>query len=255
MAEDTPSRLRPANSRHDEISKRLQVIKGSAAKFGLIPEDKLADDEHYWLLTMNEYGEASDVLKIYIPDEEERRKAAMTIAVKAAEKLWVVQEEVAIDQPTGAWSRRTLDNYLSNIINAKKKDQSLSIGLMFIDSDDFKQINKESGHPGADEKLKELVETAVNITRPIDLVARYGGDEFCVVFVGVSSEAVLEERSESIRESVEKNLGFTISAGITMLRDTDSVVDFYKRADKNLYVAKDSGGNLVANDTGVVKPQ
>ena len=131
---------------------------------------------------------------------------------------------------------------------AKRYKKPLSI--LLLDIDDFKRINDTQGHLVGDKVLKELVEEIRKNVRRVDMLGRYGGEEFVVVL----PETGLREAkkvAEKIRKRVERknfthSLKVTISIGVAELDLLKDTVDFLlSKADNAMYVAKRKGKNNV----------
>ena len=154
-----------------------------------------------------------------------------------------------IDPLTGIYNRRYFYNISKDLI-ALSKRECRELSLAIIDIDDFKQINDTHGHDIGDEILKLLVEKVAKNIRDSDIIIRFGGEEFIVIFPNTSTkEAVVV--IEKIREivSLEKfmnAISFTISIGISKYQENDEGIEpLFKRADLALYRAKRSGKNRI----------
>jgi diguanylate cyclase (GGDEF)-like protein len=127
-------------------------------------------------------------------------------------------------------------------------DEPLTV-LMF-DIDHFKRINDTYGHGVGDEVLCKVAEIARREVKPEDLVGRVGGEEFVCILSGLSGP---ESRAlaERLCRAVEVGTGqavcptVTISVGVAVLRQDDSVETLMRRADAALYEAKENGRNQV----------
>ncbi|MBI5745781.1 MAG: diguanylate cyclase [Nitrospirae bacterium] len=126
-----------------------------------------------------------------------------------------------------------------------------SLSLIIADIDNFKDINDTHGHPGGDLLLKKVAIILTQVAREIDIIARYGGDEFLVLLVNTGKEQAITT-AERIRKTVEEMaLGFgekrsyiTLSLGIaTTPMDTREKEELIELADKALYHAKKGGKN------------
>ena len=134
--------------------------------------------------------------------------------------------------------------------------------MILADIDRFKVVNDRYGHQAGDAVLVELAARLKNAVRGMDLVCRYGGEEFAVILPGASVldvASIAERLRVSVRESnmeagggpgLEDGLEITISLGGAVYdRDTEKVLNspelLVKAADQALYVAKDSGRNCV----------
>lgn len=145
------------------------------------------------------------------------------------------------DPLTGAANRRHFDHELAREM-ARAERTCTPLCLAFVDIDHFKRFNDTNGHQAGDALLEELVAVWQRALRPVDLLARIGGEEFVVVFPDTRIEqcqAILER----LREFVPYQQ--TCSAGLAAYRSGESAEAFLQRADEALYVAKNSGRNRV----------
>lgn len=153
---------------------------------------------------------------------------------------------VYTDPLTGAYNRRYLEELY----------QGAAVGraVAMIDADDFKHVNDTYGHSVGDQVLKGVVEAILACIRSADAVVRYGGDEFVVIFDGMSSEK-LQEKLEQIRRRVERlefadAPGFRQTVSIGAVHGDGSIMELIRRADEMLYRAKSGGKDRVS--VGVV---
>ncbi|MBE9397205.1 diguanylate cyclase [Pontibacterium sp. N1Y112] len=154
------------------------------------------------------------------------------------------------DALTGLLNRRYLQEDVTKRIAAYKRYKN-SFSLAFLDIDYFKNINDTFGHDTGDYVLKELSLVVDKEKRESDVFARFGGEEFILVFPDTSQNAaaVFLERLRALIErlSFETPTGevtFTVSMGLTEIMELDGDFDsIVKRADKALYEAKNQGRN------------
>ncbi len=181
----------------------------------------------------------------------------MSAKVEALQENLKEAEDASMkDALTGALNRLAFDRIMENLsdrFNVSKKVFSL---LMF-DIDNFKSINDNYGHQIGDRVLMALVQHCNNHIRKEDVLARYGGEEFAFILPGATlKHAVkranvirkkIEEAKYSIGSKDSKNaqLSFTVSIGVSCIREGDSVSSVIKRADDCLYMAKKTGKNKV----------
>ena len=130
------------------------------------------------------------------------------------------------------------------------KDLLLSIGkhsygaMMFIDLDNFKKVNDEFGHLYGDEVLISFSELLKTHCRAVDVVGRYGGEEFVVFLPETDASGALNFGNRILKEFNKINHSF--SAGVSMYPyDTNDIEDLYRKADQAMYEAKNNGKNQI----------
>jgi diguanylate cyclase (GGDEF)-like protein len=152
------------------------------------------------------------------------------------------------DSLTQAYNRAMYDEIITlEMERAKRFVHPLSM-LMF-DLDNFKDVNDNYGHATGDIVLKKVADIIRAHTRKINLLVRWGGDEFIVIPVetALDGAAVLSERLRQAIEfhTFEKVGKLTASFGVVQIREDDTEVTILKRLDDALYKAKNGGGNRV----------
>lgn len=154
------------------------------------------------------------------------------------------------DQLTGVYNRRKLEEILIDEIDLIRKDNHESC-IVLVDIDSFKDINDNYGHPIGDLVLQESAERLRRNIRRTDYVARWGGDEFMILFPNTSLEdgIMLAEKLRFLFSNKElklkdKSLIITASFGISPL-EGDFLETAYKSVDVALYRAKKKGSNRV----------
>lgn len=154
-------------------------------------------------------------------------------------------------------NRRAFDAFLQDAVTKQQKE-SISLSLMMIDVDHFKQVNDTYGHQTGDDVLRALsrILTAHAIQYQ-GFVARYGGEELAIVATGME-QFLAAIKAEAIRAGVEayefrtrvngkldQQVKFTVSIGVAQLQDGWDVGQLIQAADEALYEAKNSGRNKV----------
>jgi len=165
---------------------------------------------------------------------------------------------LAVTDPlTGLYNRRYLETHLESLMKRAAQDNK-PIGLLALDIDHFKLVNDTHGHAAGDDVLKEFVGRIKRSVRGIDLPARIGGEEFVVVMPDTDREtcmAVAERLRASVADSLfslpdlDLQIPITVSIGVSLSQGaSDSPAAALKRGDDALYVAKNSGRNMVVSD-------
>lgn len=156
------------------------------------------------------------------------------------------------DALTGAFNRRYFNDHFARLLkHSRETGQDLS--LILADIDLFKSINDRHGHQAGDVVLKEFMERFGQVTRPIDMVARLGGEEFAIVAPDADLR-VATRIAERMRQTVAGE-GFvlpggepilvTCSFGVASAASEEGIDDVFARADAALYQAKNNGRDRV----------
>lgn len=132
---------------------------------------------------------------------------------------------------------------------AKRYERSFSV--LMIDIDFFKSINDTHGHAVGDEVLQLFSKVLMECCREVDLLGRYGGEEFVVLLpetsakdIRLRAQRLIEKTQKIVIHTSKTNFTFTISIGISQLKYSDDDLSaVLKRADEALYRAKESGRN------------
>jgi len=160
------------------------------------------------------------------------------------------------DGLTGLRNRRAFDEHLMRVWQQSLRDRS-SLAVVMIDLDHFKRYNDTYGHQAGDACLRHVAQIVQQFSRrPLDVAARYGGEELAIVLYQVTNEhasAVAEQLRASVeaarlehREAPTRGQ-VTVSVGVAWLEATLDVApdEAVKLADQALYAAKLGGRNLV----------
>jgi diguanylate cyclase (GGDEF)-like protein len=183
------------------------------------------------------------------------------MAVENARLFDEVERLATLDGLTGTFNRRHFMNLArTEIDRARRFSQPLS--ALMLDVDDFKSVNDGYGHAVGDQVLRGVAERCHAALRSIDVLGRYGGEEFAIMLPNTerhSGAAVLAER---IRQRVDEEpfntdagpIHVTISVGVASADDsTEGLGALLKRADLALYEAKQAGRNRVVENAEIAE--
>jgi len=178
-----------------------------------------------------------------------------------------LQRAAEIDSLTGAYNRRFLDQFLEvetrraaadrdHQIDADWPEPTMNFGLAMFDIDDFKQINDKHGHIVGDRVLAAVAERVRTAIFERDLLCRYGGEEFVVIFTRTSREGIIDA-AEKLRNCVNAEpfiaepgqapLKISVSIGVTSFADVENPTSesILRAADECLLAAKRMGKDRV----------
>lgn len=212
-------------------------------------------------------GPIKEIVMALIEDNREMRDRLYTVRNQLEEsRLQVVHlqtnleraEEASLrDAVTAIGNRRFFDACFPDEVD-KARRLGDNICLAIADIDKFKHVNDRFGHLVGDRLLRLFANILVQNVRGQDKVARFGGEEFALIFPGarltdaVSAaeriRGVLEAKQWTIEPSGERISKVTASFGVARLRPDESASDLLKRADQRLYEAKVQGRNCVVAD-------
>lgn len=161
--------------------------------------------------------------------------------------------ETTHDSLTRLFNRQYFDEVLEQSISSAKRYNN-DVSLLFLDLDNFKDINDTYGHKFGDIILQRVAQVIIDAKRDSDIAARYGGEEFVLLMPHTSSlnAFILAER---IRENVqfiavnadEEEVRITISGGLASFpQNCQNSSELLHRADSALYLAKGAGKNTIS---------
>jgi diguanylate cyclase (GGDEF)-like protein/PAS domain S-box-containing protein len=154
-----------------------------------------------------------------------------------------------VDSLTGLFNRR----HFSELLRTRWATADSGLALALVDIDSFKDVNDTYGHSAGDAVLREVSFRLKRSTRSSDLIARWGGEEFCVLLGGVRDDLDMYERAEQLRLAVTERvvripglppIAVTVSVGIARAEGREPIDAQLAQADIALYEAKHAGRNL-----------
>ncbi len=186
-----------------------------------------------------------------------------SITINRANAYAEILQHATCDALTGLNNRRQFEERLKQeVSNAKRQKHALC--AIMLDIDYFKKVNDTYGHFAGDVVLKKIATLIKSALREYDIPSRYGGEEFIILLPSTKVEDAFIV-AERLRKTVEGttidiptekgdavafSISVTISLGVYRYKETDTPQEFYKNADKALYVAKENGRNRVIVNSG-----
>ena len=229
------------NTRFDEIS---TVVPGT-----------VDDDEAFVCVPLLAHDRVVGTLNVYrtgidraFTDAEvalvERFATMAALAYEAARQREHLREQAATDGLTGLLNHRGAQERLRREIEVAAT-AGLSLSVVVVDLDHFKQINDLHGHAEGDKALAAAAAKLRSVVRDGDAVGRLGGEEFVLVLPGVAGEAAADAAERARAALAEVLVGrrrLECSAGVaTFPEDAQEAADLLERADAALYAAKHAG--------------
>jgi len=215
--------------------KRAVVVDDNGELIGAIAQKELISLIYSrWAVLMKEY-----------------HKELSDINLKLEKKNKEYQSKAFTDALTGLYNRHKFaEIYLSQYKTMVQRENDLSI--IILDVDNFKKINDSYGHNVGDTALRQIALAILQTLRSIDVVCRWGGEEFAVLLPTASLKQAtsLAEKLRSFIEALEiEYVGHvTASFGVSKVRIGETMDDAIKRADKALYLSKNLGRNRVKSE-------
>lgn len=209
--------------------------------------------EHLMAARFIKYGATDFLVKESLIAEEFYSR--VTQAIEYLEQICLIRESAIKDHLTGLYNRRYFfDAGTSMVAGAQRNNTGLVCAMLDIDF--FKKVNDSYGHDVGDLVLRQVAAILTKRIRKSDIVARVGGEEFCILAQNVKPEAVADV-FDGLRRTVGEavitvpitgeKLSVTISIGFTT-RAMPTLGEMMKTADAFLYQAKDQGRNRVVGD-------
>lgn len=218
------------------INSRIEVIQNNMDQFITVEHSrKKTSDINHKELTDRLSNMESETEKLRKCVEEERSKAYTDALTKIPNRM--------------AFDERITNEY------RRWQRYNNKLTLCLIDIDKFKNVNDTYGHKAGDIVLQTVAGKCNSKVRGSDFFCRYGGEEFALILPETDLSAAITV-AESLRESIEgcsfqygdKTVQITISCGLAEFKGKDNLDTIFKRADKALYKAKNSGRNCCISE-------
>lgn len=171
--------------------------------------------------------------------------------IEAMENINQIADFANKDFLTGVYNRRYFYDDMNEYV-AYAEERAEPYAVAMLDIDHFKEINDACGHDSGDRVLKTLAKKLIDETKNGDLIARFGGEEFCIVLKNVSNEEAvkffvnLRANIASCNVQLKKEqVNFTVSIGVAFSRSDYKLDELLELADEALYRAKENGRNRV----------
>ncbi len=218
--------------------KRAIVVEDNGILSGIVSQKELISLTYSkWATLMQEYQDELSEINLILENKNiEYENLASTDAL------------------TGLYNRHKFAQlYLSSYTSMVQRHNNMS--LILLDIDYFKKVNDIYGHNAGDKTLIQVANTLLRTVRNIDIVCRWGGEEFIVLLPAANLEDALSI-AEKLKKSIEglniEVVGqITVSLGVSKVREGEEMQEAIDRADKALYLAKDSGRNCVKSEQDI----
>ena len=171
--------------------------------------------------------------------------------IEAMENINQIADFANKDFLTGVYNRRYFYENMNEYVAYAEEHMEPYVVAM-LDIDHFKKINDTHGHNNGDKVLKTLAKKLIDETKGDDLIARFGGEEFCIILKDISNEDAvkffvnLRANIANCKVQLKKEqISFTVSIGVAFSRSDYRLDELLELADEALYRAKENGRNRV----------
>jgi len=263
-ADETPLCPVPTPNECPAVQGGVELSFDTSARFDVCPylKDRDSGPCSANCVPISVMGQAVGVLHAVGPDHqcasEETRIALGAVAAKAGERLGVLRAfaktraQASYDPLTGLLNRRSLEEAAAPLL----QDPLATVAVAYGDLDHFKRLNDTHGHETGDRSLRLFSGVLTGSIRPEDLAARWGGEEFVIVFpdADATQAARIMNRVREMLASRVRNADvpeFTVSFGVADTSDGVSLDDLVRAADRALLAAKEAGRNQAMRSTDV----
>ena len=218
--------------------KRVIVVENNGNIYGVVSQKELISLSYSrWTHLMKEHQEELNEINTILKN---KNKEFETLA--------------STDSLTGLYNRYKFSElYVSSYTAMVQRHNKMS--LILLDIDFFKKVNDTFGHNRGDQVLIQISHTLLRTLRNIDIICRWGGEEF-IALLPTAPLDIAETIAQKIRKNIElldiDVVGkVTASFGISEIKEGESMEEAVDRADKSLYLAKESGRNCVKTELDI----
>ncbi|SHH58417.1 sensor domain-containing diguanylate cyclase [Thermosipho atlanticus] len=193
--------------------------------------------------TARDYIIQSDKIKQYVKELESKTEELKNVNMK-------IRKLLETDHLTNLLTRHVLAEQLDRLIK-QSREKSIPLSVIFIDLDNFKNVNDTYNHLVGDQILKKIGEIINSSVRKSDFPIRYGGDEIIILLTNTpkkEAKMIAERIRKRIEDELFEKYGITASIGITQLKPEDDFESFITRVDDLVYKAKKAGKNQIFID-------
>ena len=222
----------------DRHYKRVIIVDDEGTLSGIISQKELISVTYSkWAMLMKEYQDELSEINLMLENKN------------------IEYENIAsTDALTGLYNRYKFSQlYISSYTSMIQRHNDMS--LILLDIDHFKNVNDKYGHNIGDKTLVQISHTLLKILRSVDVVCRWGGEEFLIILPTadkIHAVSIAEKLRQAIEELKIDVVGqVTTSFGVAQVREGEDMQDVIDRADKALYLAKDSGRNCVKSEADI----
>jgi diguanylate cyclase (GGDEF)-like protein/PAS domain S-box-containing protein len=219
---------------------RAGLLDGLADKFEGTVRLQRADGQPLW-------ARVAAVMIAGVPGHERSFMIQVLDITAEREAREQLSYQAFHDALTGLRNRAWILDMLETDLNAARRS-SRTVGVLFIDLDNFKLVNDSLGHAAGDEVLARVADRIASTLRPTDHVGRFGGDEFVVVLPDVHNGPGIEKVAERISAAIATEITVqghrivpTASMGIALSSSTSTSASLLRDTDSALFRAKDAG--------------
>jgi diguanylate cyclase (GGDEF)-like protein len=230
--------------------KHFKKEKTIASIFLICASFMLFSSVNLVLITFSDYFNAFSISPVLILLLYISAIIFLIIVEISKHKVWLKTENAKLEQ----LYNRSISDHKTGVYTSEYVRQVLEqtsdfpFSVCMFDVDDFKKINDTYGHFVGDEALLFIADTLKNELRKEDVIGRFGGDEFIILFKNLASQEALQIMDRIVKRFLnvtEKPYKITISAGLYEIDTEESVYQILKNVDDALYRAKESGKNRI----------